>query len=70
MSKYQKIYETLVPTDQLAKNDPRRPGIIAEMRAVCRAKTPALAAQIIDWWGWDSVRERNTFVRRARELAK
>ena len=70
MNKYQKIYETLFPDDCLANDDPRRESIIAEMRDVCRAKTLVEAVKVINLWVWDSVRERNAFVRRARELAK
>ena len=70
MSKYQKIYEALFPNDKLQDGDSRREMIIAEMRDVCRAKTPAEAARVIYWWGWVSNRELTTFVRRAREMAK
>lgn len=50
MSKYISVYEKLCPDDPIAIEDPRRPVIISEMRAIHKAKTPEDAAKIIAWW--------------------
>ena len=50
MSKYISVYEALCPADKISRDDPRRPAIIAEMRAIHRAQTAAQAAKVIVWW--------------------
>ncbi|MCR4297552.1 MAG: hypothetical protein NUV75_02180 [Gallionella sp.] len=68
MSKYIAIYEQLFPTDPISKSDPRRPEIIAEMKAIHRAKTDKEAAAVIDWWPWDSPGDCMRCVKRARRM--
>ena len=68
-SKYIKIYEQLCPNDLITIDDYRRDVIIAEMRAIHRAKTVEEAARIIEWWGWDyNVMDSRKWVRKARKL--
>ena len=68
MSKYIKIYEQLCPFDPISNTDSRRPSIIAEMRAVHRAKTVEDAIKLVDWWSWGSRGEMVRWVKRARKL--
>jgi len=74
VSKYLKLYSRLCPDDPVASDrlDPRRAAIIAEMKAVCRAKTEAGAMCVIEWW--DSWRNNEEglleFVRKARNAAE
>jgi hypothetical protein len=67
-SKYLLAYERLCPTDKLTEDDPRKADIIAEMKAVAKAKTNREAADIIRWWGWDNDQQLTSFVYRARKL--
>lgn len=70
MSKYIRTYETLCPADKISSDDPRRDQIIAEMRAVHRAKTDEAAAEAIAWWGeWPNPRHATAleFVQEARK---
>ncbi|EKD98918.1 MAG: hypothetical protein ACD_23C00214G0001 [uncultured bacterium] len=71
MNKYLKAYEHLCPDDALCDVDPRRGAIIAEMKAVHRAKTEREAAAIIEWWdAWPNPQHRNAneFVRAAWKI--
>jgi hypothetical protein len=71
MSKYIGIYELLCPDEHVAKDDPRRGAIIAEMRAIEKAPTAKEAAQVIEWWDtWPNPLHRSAlqFARQARKL--
>ncbi len=71
MSKYISTYEALCPRDRISPSDPRRPAIIAEMRAIHRAKTAAQAAAVIAWWAvWpnDQHSTAEDFCRDARRI--
>jgi hypothetical protein len=73
MSKYIAIYEKLCPDDPIAKDDPRRKEIIAEMRGIHRAKSVAEAANVIEWWFVAYIDQRKiamAYVRKARKLMK
>ena len=50
MSKYIAIYNKLCPDDPIAKDDPRRSEIIAEIRAVILADSIEKAIDVIEWW--------------------
>lgn len=72
MSKYVRIYETLCPDDLLSKDDPRRPVIIEELKAVVRAKTDADAVSVIAWWNvWPNPQHQTPleFVQKVKQLA-
>lgn len=71
MSKYIHIYEVLCPDDQIDRDDPRRGAIMAEMRAIHKAKTEAEAEAVIAWWdAWPNPQHQtvNEFVRVARMM--
>lgn len=71
MSKYLKIYEKLCPDDPIAKDDPRRSTIIAEMQAVHRAANDEAAVEVIEWWNaWPNPQHLSAmeFVKEARQL--
>jgi hypothetical protein len=71
MSKYIRTYESLCPNDRISKTDPRRPAIIAEMRAIDKATTDAEAASAVSWWGvWPNERHATPeeFCREAKSL--
>lgn len=71
MSKYIRTYETLCPDDQIDRDDPRRSAIMAEMRAIHKAKTEDEAAAVIAWWGaWPNPQHQTAleFARAARKL--
>jgi len=71
MSKYIRIYETLCPDDLIHDDDPRRSAIIAEMRAIHRAKNEGLAEIVVAWWGaWPTPQHGSAreFVRAARKM--
>ena len=70
MSKYIRTYETLCPDDPVTRNDPRRGAIMAEMRAIHKAKNDEDAADVIDWWQvWQHDRQLALeFVREARRM--
>lgn len=69
--RHQRVYETLCPGDVLADDDPRRPVIIAEMKAIERAATDEDAARVVEWWGsWPNPHHQSAveFAREARRL--
>ena len=68
MSKYIKVYETLFPFDPVAKTDSRCDAIIADMRAIEKAKTEKKAAAIVKLWWWESPGELKRFIRDARKM--
>lgn len=71
MSKYIRIYETLCPDDKIVRDDPRRNAIMAEMRAIHRAKTSDDAVAVVAWWNaWPNPQHQtaNEFVRAARMM--
>ena len=68
MNKYIKVYETICPDDIIADDDTRRDEIIAEMKAIEKAKSTKEAAKIIAWWCWDSPGDCTRWVTRARKL--
>ena len=71
MSKYIRIYETLCPDDWIDRDDPRRGAIMAEMRAIHRAKTEDEAVAVIYWWNaWPNPQHQTAteFVRAARQM--
>lgn len=73
MSKYIRIYEALCPDDHIAKDDPRRSAIMAEMRDVCRANTLADAVDVIAWWNaWPNPQYQTAkeFAKEARKLCE
>lgn len=73
MSKYTRIYEKLCPDDPIADEDPRRPVIMAEMRAIHQAATEADAVAVIEWWqAWPNPQHRTAleFVQEARQLMR
>lgn len=73
MSKYLKIYEALCPDDPISDDDPRLPGILAEMRDIHCAPTEEDAIKVIEWWqawpnSWHLIPEE--FVRDARAMMR
>jgi hypothetical protein len=71
MSKYIRIYEMLCPDDQITRDDPRRGAIMAEMRAIHKAKTDDEAAAVIAWWNvWPNPQHQTAleFVQAARKM--
>jgi hypothetical protein len=66
MSKLIAVYESL-SDDVVTKDDPRRAGIISEMIAIKNAPTAKDAREIIEWWGWDSLQELDSWIIRARK---
>lgn len=71
MSKYIATYEALCPDDQIDRDDPRRGLIMAEMRAIHRAKTDADAVAVVAWWSaWPNQYHLSAveFVRDARKM--
>ena len=62
MNKYLKAYETLCPGDILCLDDPRRPAIKAEMKAIHKARTVRDAASIINWWNvWPNEQHSSSY---------
>jgi hypothetical protein len=73
MSKYIAIYEKLCPDDPLVDDDPRRPAIMAEMRAIHKAATEADAASVVEWWQvWPNPQHQTPieFVQDARRMMR
>lgn len=70
MSKYITVYEKLCPLDCVDKDDPRRQSIMAEMKAIEKAKTEVAAAEVVQWWGWPTPEypDATAFVRAARQM--
>lgn len=71
MSKYIRIYEALCPDDRVDRDDPRRGAIMAEMRAIHKAKAEAEAESVITWWNaWPNPQHQTAleFVRAARKM--
>lgn len=71
MSKYIRAYEALCPDDIIAKDDPRRPVIMAEMAAIKRSKCNVDAAHVVAQWGvWPNDQHASAleFVSEARRI--
>ncbi len=64
------LYHYLCPSDWVSRDDPRRPGIIREMRAVVAAKNIQDARRVVEWWGWDSTRPMDAWIRKAWKVWK
>jgi hypothetical protein len=70
-SMYQTVYEKLCPDDQLGPDDPRRPLIIDEMKALYKAPSVETATAVIRWWDvWPNQNHLTVeeFVAEARSL--
>lgn len=73
MSKYLRLYQSMVPEDMFCTDDPRRPLIDGEMRAVSKAKTDDDAVAIIECWNaWPDTQHLSAldFVREYRARIK
>ena len=73
MSKYIAIYQALCPDDPISDDDPRRPAILAEMRAIHQAASDEAAVEVIEWWqAWPNPQHQTPldFVREARLLMR
>ena len=65
---YIDLYEAVFTNDPLDQDDPRRQAIADEMKAVVNADTVLEGTEVIEWWGWNTLDELKTNIRKIRRL--